>query len=336
MTGFPLDSSFRPRRWLRGPHFQTILSTLPPRRARVERRAIPVRAASEELLLDCGDGVVLQAFHASPTKRGRDPGKRLAVVLHGWEGSAESTYALSAAQTFFDLGFEVVRLNLRDHGATHHLNRDLFHSCRLPEVIGAVRSLAGRFANLPIVLGGFSLGGNFMLRVAADPEARHLPLQRVIAVSPVLDPAVTMATLERGSPIYHAYFVRKWTRSLAKKQQAWPDHYEFEDLLRTRSLREMTRQLVQRHTEYPSMDDYLAGYAITGDRLTTLAAPATVLTSLDDPIIEATDLARLARTPHLDIVTTAHGGHCGFIEDLGGTNWVDTQLVKLLSRNPDS
>jgi predicted alpha/beta-fold hydrolase len=313
-----------------------MLASLPPRRGRVEQHAIPMRAASEELLLDCGDGVVLQAYHASPAKHGREPGKVLAVLLHGWEGSAESTYVLSAAQTLFAHGFEVVRLNLRDHGATHHLNRDLFHSCRLPEVVGAVRSLAARFANRPIVLAGFSLGGNFMLRVAADPEARHLPLQRVVAVSPVLDPAVTMTTLERGSAIYHTYFVRKWTRSLAKKQQVWPDLYDFGDLLRVRSLREMTRQLVQRHTEYPSMDDYLAGYAITGNRLTSLAAPATVLTSLDDPIIEATDLARLARTPHLDIVTTAHGGHCGFLENLGGTNWVDTQLVKLLSRNPDS
>jgi len=313
-----------------------MLASLPPRRGRVEQRATPVRAASEELLLDCGDRVVLQAFHASPTKRGLEPGKTLAVLLHGWEGSADSTYVLSASQTLFDQGFEVVRLNLRDHGATHHLNRDLFHSCRLPEVVGAVRSLAVRFANVPIVLGGFSLGGNFMLRVAADPEARHLPIRRVIAVSPVLDPAVTMTTLERGSPIYHAYFVRKWTRSLAKKQQVWPDHYDFEDLLRIRSLREMTRQLVQRHTEYPSMDHYLAGYAITGNRLTSLAAPATVLTSLDDPIIEARDLARLARTPHLDIVTTAHGGHCGFLENLGGSNWVDSRLVKLLSRNPDS
>jgi len=336
VTGFPLDSSFRPRRWLRGAHFQTILSSLPPRRARVERRAIPVRAASDELLLDCGDGAVLQAFHASPAKRGREPGKRLAVLLHGWEGSADSTYVLSAAQTLFDLDFEVVRLNLRDHGATHHLNRDLFHSCRLPEVVGAVRSLATRFAGMPMVLGGFSLGGNFMLRVAADREARDLPLQRVLAISPVLDPAVTMTTLERGWPLYHSYFVRKWSRSLAKKQQAWPDHYDFDDLLRVRSLREMTRQLVQRHTEYPSMDEYLAGYAITGNRLTTLAAPATVLTSLDDPIIEAVDLARLARTPRLEIVTTAHGGHCGFLENLSGTSWTDARLVKLLSPNPDS
>jgi uncharacterized protein len=336
VTGSPPDSSFRPRRWLRGPHFQTILSSLPPRRSRVERRAIPVRAASVERLIECGDGVTLQAFHASPEKRGREPGKRVAVLLHGWEGSADSTYVLSLSQTLFSLGFEIVRLNLRDHGATHHLNRELFHSCRLPEVVGAVRTLAQQFAGRPMVLAGFSLGGNFMLRVAAHREARDLHIERVIAVSPVLDPAVTMNTLEHGPRLYHSYFVRKWGRSLAKKQQAWPDAYDFEELLRIRSLREMTRQLVLRHTEFPTMEDYLAGYAITGDRLTTLSAPATVLTSLDDPIIDATDLARVARSPRLDIVTTAYGGHCGFLENLGDSNWIDAQTVKLLSRNPDN
>jgi predicted alpha/beta-fold hydrolase len=334
VTGFPLDDSFRPPRWLRGRHFQSILPNWPWRRARVERRAIPMLAASEELLLDCGDGVTLQSFHSGQAKRGREPGKRLAVLLHGWEGSANSTYLLSLSQSLFAAGFEVVRLNLRDHGATHHLNRELFHSCRLPEVVGAVRALASRFQGMPMLLAGFSLGGNFMLRVAAHAEGRHLPIERVLAVSPVLDPAATLLTLERGSPIYHGYFVRKWSRSLAKKQLAWPDHYDFEDLLRVRNLREMTRQLVLAHTEYPSMDDYLAGYAITGSRLTSLAAPATVLTSLDDPIIEAADLARLARSPHLDIVTTAHGGHCGFIESLGDTNWIDAQAVRLLARDP--
>ena len=336
MTGFPLDTSFQPRRWLRGPHYQTILPGLPPRRGRVERRAVPLLTASEELLLDCGDGVKLQAFHSSPAKHGRDPGRKLVVLLHGWEGSADSTYQLSLASSLFAAGFEVVRLNLRDHGATHHLNRELFHSCRLPEVVGAVRALATKFAGLPISLAGFSLGGNFMLRVAAHAEAPHLPLERVIAISPVLDPAETLVTLERGTPIYHSYFVRKWSRSLTKKQQAWPEHYDFEELLRIRNLREMTRQLVLSHTEYPSMEDYLAGYALTGGRLTTLAVPATVFTSLDDPIIDCADLARLARAPQLDIVTTAHGGHCGFIETLGDGSWIDGQVVKLLSRSPDS
>jgi predicted alpha/beta-fold hydrolase len=337
VNGFPVDDSFRPARWLAGPHFQTILASMPWRAARVARRALPLIASSEELLLECGDGVKLQAFHSSPAKRGRAPGKRLAIVLHGWEGSADSTYMLSLGQTLFEHGNEVVRLNLRDHGVTHHLNRELFHSCRLPEVVGAVKELALRFPGLPLVLAGFSLGGNFMLRVAAHREARDLAVERVIAISPVLDPAVTMRTLESGFPVYHSYFVRKWSRSLARKQLAWPEHYDFEDLLRVRNLREMTRQLVAKHTDYPSMDDYLAGYAITGDRLTTLSAPANVLLSLDDPIILANDLPRLARAPKLEIVTTRQGGHCGFIESaMTPGSWVDRMVLEMLSRNPDN
>ncbi len=333
MTGTVDAHSFRPGRWLRGPHFQTILPNWPFRRQRVERRALPMRASSEELVLDCGDGVRLQAFHSSPAKRGREPGRKVAVLLHGWEGNCDSTYLLSLAQTCFAAGLEVVRLNLRDHGATHHLNRELFHSCRLPEVVGAVAAIARRFPGKPLLLAGFSLGGNFMLRVAAHPEAKHLPIERVLAISPVLDPAVTMVTLERGFPLYHAYFVRKWSRSLAIKQMAWPGHYDFDDLLRTKNLRQMTHELVLAHTEYPSMNDYLAGYAITGGRLSTLAAPATIVTALDDPIIEAGDLANLARSPRLDIVTTAHGGHCGFIESLGDSSWIDARVAGLLARD---
>jgi predicted alpha/beta-fold hydrolase len=336
VTFTPEHAPFRPRRWLRGPHFQTILPNWPPRRARVERRALPMTAASVEMLLDCGDGVKLQSFHSSPERRGRLAGEKVAVLLHGWEGSADSSYILSLAQTLFAHGYEVVRLNLRDHGTTHHLNRELFHSCRLPEVVGAVREIARRFAPRPLLLAGFSLGGNFMLRVAAHAEGKHLPIERVLAVSPVLDPAVTLETLERAFPVYHSYFVRKWSRSLAIKAQAWPGVYDFEALLRTKSLRTMTNELVLAHTEYTSMAEYLAGYAITGERLTTLAAPATVLTSLDDPIIDNRDLARLARSPRLTITTTGHGGHCGFIENLGDSTWVDAQLIGWLSRNPDS
>ena len=135
-------------------------------------RATALLRASREMVLDCGDGVRLQAFHAAAA--GGEG--RVAVLLHGWEGSADSTYVLALAQQLYDRGFDVVRLNLRDHGATHHLNRELFHSCRLPEVVGAIRRIQLMFPGKPLHLAGFSLGGNFMLRAAAQAEQAGLEL----------------------------------------------------------------------------------------------------------------------------------------------------------------
>ena len=63
------------------------------------------------------------------------------MLLHGWEGSAESSCVLSLGSLLYSAGYDVLRLNLRDHGGTQRLNREIFHSCRLPEVVGGAFTL---------------------------------------------------------------------------------------------------------------------------------------------------------------------------------------------------
>jgi len=321
-----VDTSIAPPRWIRGGHLQSILPSLPWRRPSIERRAQPLLAASTERLIDCGEGTVLQGFHA----RGGDPRGALTVLLHGWEGSARSLYVLSLAQTLFERGHELLRLNLRDHGETHHLNRELFHSCRLAELVGALRTIQAEAGGRPLNLVGFSLGGNFMLRAAAAAGTADLDIAQAVAVSPVLDPQRTLDALERGSPIYRRYFVLKWSRSLARKQAAWPDEYDFSSLLQKGGLRHMTAELVRAHTPFPTLEEYLDGYAITGERLGTLAVPSTIIAALDDPIIPPDDLRRLAAPDALRIVLTPHGGHCGFFENPGAPSWADRRIATLL------
>jgi predicted alpha/beta-fold hydrolase len=314
---YPVNEEFRPPLWLRNAHVQSILATTFVRRGAIERRAAPLVGAQRELLLECGAGVRLQCFVSSPARSTGKP----ALVVHGWEGSVESIYVLSLAQLLFEHGFEVVRLNLRDHGETHHLNRDIFHSCRLPEVIGAVQALQAHFPGRPLSAVGFSLGGNFLLRVAARAREACLDLARIIAISPVLEPTETLVALETAMPGYQGFFVRKWRRSLRKKQAAWPGSYDFADV--RGGLREMTAELVRRHSEFATLEDYLNGYSITGERLAPLAVPAHILTSLDDPMIPAGGLARLARPAALGVTVTRYGGHCGFIESLAGLTWAE-------------
>src|SRR6201996_3350844 len=123
-----------------------MLASTGARRGSIERRTAPMVSAEREMVLDCGDDVRLQCFVSSPPNSTGRP----VVILHGWEGSAESLYILSLSQQLFDRGFEVLRLNMRDHGETHHLNQDLFHSCRLSDVIGALRAIQGFFPDEPL------------------------------------------------------------------------------------------------------------------------------------------------------------------------------------------
>jgi uncharacterized protein len=301
-----------------------MLASTSARRGSIAKRTVGVVAAERELLLDCGDGVRLQSFRSSPVGGTGRP----AVILHGWEGSAQSLYILSLSQQLFDRGYEVVRLNLRDHGETHHLNRDLFHSCRLSDVVGALRAIQALFPGRPLSMAGFSLGGNFLLRAAAQANEAGLNLAKVVAVSPVLDPGETLAALEQSFPGYQLYFVRKWMRSLLKKQAIWPNHYDFKEIGRMADLRRMTAELVRRFTDFPSLEDYLNGYSITGSRLAHLKVPARIFTSLDDPIIPAHSLQRLARAASLQLTVTHHGGHCGFLERLSGPSWVERKIVE--------
>jgi hypothetical protein len=321
---------FRPRAWLRSPHLQSIVPSLPMRRAAVERRCRALLDASAPEVLDCGEGVRLLAHRATQQSLGRPPAARLVLLLHGWEGSADSLYMLSLGQLLLERGFEVLRLNLRDHGDSHHLNPELFHSCRIAEVVGAVHRLQTLAPGQGISLVGFSLGGNFCLRVGAQAAGAGLHLERIVAICPVLDPGHTLERLERGWALYRRYFIWKWRRSLRKKRAAWPDRYDLGAALQLDTLTEMTEHLVCTYGGFESLGVYLRGYAIVDDALATLVHPARIIAAADDPIIPAVDLARLARPAALEITCEALGGHCGFFEGGHGSTWLEREVLATL------
>ena len=311
---------FAPTGLIANPHVQSILVSSPLRRVLLRRRAAPLLAASRNLLLDCGEGVRLHAWHA-PQAAGNARG--VAVLIHGWEGAGDSSYLLSASMSMYAAGWEIVRLHLRDHGPSHHLNEDLFHSNRIREVVGAVARLAELLPRRPLCLGGFSLGGNFALRVAARAQAAGIPLDRVMAVCPVLDPASTLDAMENGPRVYERYFMMKWRRSLRIKAGLFPQRYDFGDLTRFSGLRDMTDFFVRDYSEYSDLASYLAGYAITGDALASVTVPTLLVAAQDDPVIPARDLPRLARPDCLQVVATTRGGHCGFLPSAFGHSWID-------------
>jgi hypothetical protein len=304
-------SKFVPSLGLRSGHTQSLLSSSGIRRRVVTRRSAAVRKAGEVWTLDGGDGIRLQGLYSPQAA----DSKGLVVLLHGWEGSVNSNYVLGNAARLYAAGFDIFRLNFRDHGDTHHLNHEIFHSCRLDEVVTALRNLQDRLAAKNWFLAGYSLGGNFSMRVGLKAVEAGLDIRHIVAVCPVINPANAMISMEQGIRFYEWYFERKWSRSLRIKQAAFPELYGEENWYDIKGLRERTHYLATRHAGFESADEYFRGYSIADDRLAPLAVPATLLTSADDPVVPVADFEHLPENPGIELVITKYGGHCGFLKN---------------------
>lgn len=320
-------ADYQPPRWLRNAHLQSMLSSGRLRLRRGQELLAATGATHRELILDGGEGVRLQAWHSAIDGR---PPRGVALLLHGWEGSAESSYMRMTAARLLAEGLDVVRLNFRDHGNTHHLNPGIFHSNRIDEVVHAAADIARRWPQLPLVAAGYSLGGNFVLRLALRAPDAGVPLLRVASVCPVLDPGLTMDSIENGPAMYDWYFRRKWAGSLRRKQAVYPELSDWDEQVLRLDIRALTAWLVEHHTDYGSLQAYFDGYSIAGERLAGLKVPADILMAKDDPVIPFVTFNdwRLPASARLE--TAEWGGHCGFIENWRGDGFSERWVAQHL------
>lgn len=324
MTGAVPLRPFKPSFPLRNPHVQTILASLKFRACGEN----PLRTHSETVLVDGGRGIRLIGHR---TAQPRGTGRGLAILLHGWEGSSESTYMLTTGRRLFLGGYDVFRLNLRDHGGSHQLNKGVFHSARIEEVFTAVLNIAAQSGGRPCHLIGFSLGGNFSLRIAL----RLLPgqaglLRNIVSVSPVLDPLKATHAIDGGFFVYRDYFVKKWKRSLAAKQSLFPGLYNFDDVMGLKSCMAITERVIPRYTPYRDVNEYFRTYRLAGADFSRLSVPVTILAAEDDPVIPVDDFIALRENERLRVRIERYGGHCGFLQDLRLQVWFEDLLESVI------
>jgi predicted alpha/beta-fold hydrolase len=321
-----LDLRFQPHPLARNPHFQTIVSSA------FHPKGAAMCAAAREMILEVEDGVRLQGFY-SPQPN--DQAKGSVLLLHGWLGSVNSSYNIAIGEYLYRHGYSIFRLNMRDHGDTHHLNQGPFRGDLLDEVFAATQQIAQLGGSRPFSIIGSSLGGNFAARLAWRHSQTPLPNPvHTLAVNPPLDPYQTTLRLDSGPPIYLAYFRRKWRRTFRRKQAAFPDIYDFSQAVAARTCMAMTQAFVP-FTPYSAPEAYLASYAISPAMLADLQTPVTFITAADDPIVPVADFYPLRNlTPCLQVYIQPYGGHVGFIDLFPYRRWIGQAALAILENNP--
>ena len=320
-----IQDSFRPGLLLRNAHLQTVLASS---KMRVLGKN-PMASAAQETIFETPDGVRLLGYYSPQF---RCVSKGLVILLSGWEGSADSTYVLCTGRQLYREGFSIVRLNFRDHGNSHHLNEGLFYAVLLDEVYHAVKEAAKLGEGRPVFLSGFSLGGNFALRIGRKCIEKPIPeLKHIVSISPVLDPDKATDRIDRN-PMILKYFLKKWRRSLNKKERLFPDAYDFSNLMHANSIRGMTDLLLAQYSAYPSSKSYFSEYSILGSASQDIVIPTTIITSEDDPIIPVEDFFELEINDRTELIIHPFGGHNGFIDGPFLKGWYEGKMVRIFEQ----
>ena len=320
--------------WLRNGHLMTVFAWGRRRRLTSLPRPELRKFRTEE------HTTVVAACHWQPDRAAH----AMLLLLHGLEGSSDAHYMRGIADKAWRAGMNVVRLNQRNCGGTEHLTPGLYHSGLTADPRAVVNELIEQDGLPAIVLAGYSMGGNVLLRLAGEFGGEAPPqLKGVAAVSPVIDLAACVEAMERRRNwVYQWNFMRNLRARMLRKAKIFPETFDLTPLSRLRTIRGFDDTYTAPHHGFGDAANYY--YQASALRLIDrIRIPTLIISAADDPFVPAVifDAPEVRNNPAIRVEVLPHGGHCGFIGECGPDEdgyWAESAIVdfaRQITRSPD-
>ncbi len=314
---------FRPRLPWWGGDLQTVRNFLiGPRRL---ARAAPAERMRFEMSDGTGD-VLLGALD----RGGRGGDLPLVVLIHGLTGCEDSAYILATAAHGLTAGADVLRLNLRGAGPGRGRTREQYHAGRTGDLFDVMTVLAAKAPARGILLVGFSLGGNMVLKFLAEHSGRF-PIAAALSVSAPIDlAAASRRMMAPRNALYQRYLLTGMKREGLDGKALSPA--ERRAIERARSVYAFDDTFGGPRNGYAGAEDYYADSEARG-RLGEIRTPTVMIHADNDPWIpaEAHRAARATASGYVRVVLVRGGGHVGFHGKGGPIAWHDCCLLALLT-----
>jgi uncharacterized protein len=327
------DSAFIPMTGMENRHVMTILANawkrhFPQILATQEQRIIDV-APSSQVLVECN-------FTPS-ARRDEGHGRAIAIIYHGLEGSSRSHYVMGVAEKFLADGISTVRVNMRNCGNTMHLTNTLYNAGLSADIAPiAEHFLNDGFDHIFTI--GFSLGGNVVLKAAAEYSKTGATwLKGVCAVSPSLDLPTCVAALELWeNRIYELNFLYSLKAKIVQKNKLKPRRYDISCLPKINSVRNFDDTYTAPDGGYESAADYYAR-ASALPMIPSISPPVLIIAAQDDPLVPFVSFqSKNLEGANVSLLAPMHGGHAGFVSRAIETSPSKSrEWVEKLKNNPD-
>jgi len=296
--------------WLPGGHAQTIWPALFAR-----RHFGPVLPkVRERWTAPDGDFIDVDRQRASR------PDRPLMVLFHGLEGSSSSHYAQSFADWAAEHDVHFALPHFR--GCSGELNHGprAYHSGDHEEihwVLGKLRRQHVQEGGKTLVAAGISLGGNALMRWAA--EHGKMALSSADAIASICAPLdLTQSGKAIGQGLNRQIYTRMFLRSMKPKAMAklaqHPGLFDAQKLMAARDLYAFDNVFTAPLHGFKNTDDYWSK-ASAKPLMRAIQIPALAMNARNDPFVPAESLPQAQDvSPSVTLWQPEHGGHVGFAQ----------------------
>ncbi len=331
----PRPLPYAPARWLPGANAMTVFASV----ARVAPRPL---ARRERWELPDGDFLDVDRYAppaaAHPTARGGGAARdAVLVVCHGLEGSSRAAYVRGLVALALARGLTALAMNFRGcSGQPNRLPR-LYHSGETGDLDAVVTRLAAERPDRAIVLAGFSLGGNVVVKYLGERGEALPPLVRgAVGISVPFDLLRSARAIDAPgfwSTVYRERFLRRLRAKALAKARRFPGRFDVARIRAARSFAAFDEAVTAPLHGFASAEDYWTRSS-AGRFLAGVRRPLLAIAALDDPIVPGdtvpVDAAR--ENPFVAVEATPTGGHVAFVSGwpLWPSFWAERRALDFL------
>ncbi len=317
-----LTPQFRPAWYCRGRHLQSSWGYFFRKRPRIPWRR-------ERWDTPDGDFLDIDFLDAD------DSDAPTLLVLHGLEGSADSHYVRGAAARARTLGWRTLALNYRSCSGEPNLKPKFYHCGETGDPGFVTGRILERFSG-PLVLAGFSLGGNVLLKwLGKCGNGVSARIRGAACISPSVNPAACAKVLDSVPGYFYRWHLLSSVKEKAERfVKLHPGLIDIEGVRRARTFHHYDRLVIAPLYGFRDELDYYE-QADASPYLPRIRVKTLILSAEDDPIVPPHVFPhdQVAESEWLSGVLVKNGGHVGFVA--GGNPraplfWAEEQAFEFL------
>ena len=260
------------------------------------------------------------------------------LLVHGLGGDTYSAYMKGMTKAVNEAGYDAIALNQRGCSGEINYQPVTYHSGKTEDIGEAVDYSLNRLGYDQLILTGFSLGGNLVLKYAGEHETQlDSRIKGIAAIANPFDLKLAALRMHQfQNKIYEKRFLKNLKHTaLAKKRQFpnLPTHQK--NVLNAKNFFEFDEVFTAPVNGFKDAETY---YALSSSKnfLAKIQTSTLLVNASDDPFIPPQVFPHgiIDQNPNLTFLNPQYGGHVGFGDwGLNQELWHEEQFLFFTEKN---